>query len=239
MTAGPDQEIAFTPSKSCQPLPPRGILAAAGFDLKILAKSAPRGLTQQPPPAGLGPFTRLLTGVDAFWAGPVLGAPMAVMALEGLIRRGAREVIFVGLAGSLFSDLTVGQLVCPATGLSTEGTSAHYPAPLLPARPLAEKILAAGRPGEISRGAIWSTDGFYRETAGLVESQRARGAKTVDMETTALWAAAAFRQTRLAALVIISDVLDGREHYPGFHLPQFKNGLARAADIAWRALIQS
>ncbi|MDR0882778.1 MAG: nucleoside phosphorylase [Candidatus Adiutrix sp.] len=235
MTAAPDQEIAFTPAKNYPPLPPRGILAAAGFDLKILARAALPGLRQQPLLTG---FTRLLAGTDAFWAGPVLGAPMAVMALESLIRRGAREIIFVGLAGSLHSDLAVGQLVCPATGLSTEGTSAHYPAPLSPARPLAEKILAAGRPGEISRGAIWSTDGIYRETAGLVESQRARGARTVDMETTALWAAAAFRQAQLAALVVISDVLAGREHYPGFHLPQFKSGLARAADIAWRALIK-
>ncbi|MDL2260584.1 nucleoside phosphorylase [Deltaproteobacteria bacterium OttesenSCG-928-K17] len=231
----PDQEVAFTSSRRFTTVPPRGILAAAGFDLKLIKRLAPQD-GMEPSPL-LGGLTRLSIWPETFLAGPVLGAPMAVMAMEELIRRGATEIIFVGLAGSLVPGLAPGDLMAPYAGLSTEGTSQHYPADLLPDHDLRAKIVAAGGvDSPIAGGTIWSTDGIYRETAGLINRQKNAGALAVDMETTGLWAAARFREIQLATLVVISDVLDETDHRTGFHLPQFRQGLIRAADTAWRVV---
>lgn len=242
-------EAAFPPNKKYGPLPRRGILAAAGFDLKLARRAAPEPLSDRPPL--LGGLVRPAAGDNFFLAGPVLGAPMAVMALEELIRRGAEEVIFVGLAGALVKDSedepgiggAVGDLLLPINGLSTEGTSAHYPAPLQPDAELCTRIRRVC--GDLlTEEAIWSTDAIYRETAELTAAQWSQGARAVDMECTALWAAAAFRGIRLAALLVISDLLklqDGPEptlgHHIGFHQTAFKQGLVQAAESAWRAFI--
>ena len=231
----PDQEVGFVAPKKFSSVPAKGILAAAGFDPKILKRLAPEGGTEPSPI--LGGLTRLTIWPEAFLAGPVLGAPMAVMALEELLRRGATEIIFVGLAGSLVPGLEPGDLMAPYSGLSTEGTSPHYPAPLSPDHELRRRIVAAGGiQSPIAGGTIWSTDGIFRETSSLVNKQRSAGALAVDMETTGLWAAAKFREISLATVVVISDVLDGHEHRTGFHLPQFRDGLSRAAQIAWKVV---
>ena len=233
----PDQEVGFVAPKKFSGVPAKGILAAAGFDPKVLKRLAPEGGVESSPI--LGGLTRLNIWPEAFMAGPVLGAPMAVMALEELLRRGATEIIFVGLAGSLVPGLEPGDLMAPYSGLSTEGTSPHYPAPIFPNDELRRKIVAAGGiDNPIAGGCIWSTDGIFRETSSLVSKQRAAGALAVDMETTGLWAAAKFREINLATVVVISDVLDGHEHRTGFHLPQFKEGLSRAAEISWQVLTQ-
>ena len=227
------KEVAFSAPSKYPPSLKKGILVAAGFDMQILRKLAPHNLATKPS------FWGGLGGLEAddqglFLAGPVLGAPMAVMMLEELIRRGAEEIIFLGLAGSLTPTLEVGQLVCPTTGLSTEGTSAHYPANLLPNQNLWERIMECAP--QAASGKIWSTDGVYRETVGLVGEKIEAGAQCVDMEVTALWAAAAFRQVSLASLVVISDRLEGDQHFSGFHSSSFKAGLKQAAQAAWATL---
>jgi purine-nucleoside phosphorylase len=93
--------------------------------------------------------------------------------------------------------------------------------------------LARGEP--LSGGAIWSTDAPYRETAALVASLKTAGAAAVDMETTALWAAARFRGGRLAALLVIDALLSEDGHNTGLDRPRFRRGLYRAARLAWRA----
>lgn len=228
-----DREIAFPPPPNLRSVPRRGVLAAVG--LGQLRRTAPAGGTDAP--LFQENLSRLCVGHEHFLAGPALGAPMAVMVLENLIWRGAGEIIFIGLAGSLVPSLEIGDLFCPEAGLSTEGTSAHYPAPLAPDPDLRRKMLdAAGESDKISGGTVWSTDGIYRETEAMVERHRSLGASAVEMECTALWAASAFRGVRLASLLVISDVLEGGEHRVGFGSPALRRGLNRAAELAWRAL---
>ena len=227
-----DREIAFPAPKNLKPLPRRGILAAGG--LKVLRRAAPKGPAEERP-LFLEGLSKVVVWPDAFLAGPALGAPMAVMVLENLIWRGAEEVVFVGLAGSLGPGLKVGDLFCPSGGFSTEGASAHYPAPLVPDAELRRRLMeAAGEKDKIADGLIWSTDGIYRETVEIVERHRALGAAAVEMECTALWAAAAFRGVRAASLLVISDVLEDEEHRVGFGSPELREGLERAARLAWK-----
>lgn len=230
----PDQEISFFPSNKLQALPAKAVLGAMGF--LGLRQSLPSEWREAAPL--FRGMTPLCFGSDWALAEPVLGGPMAVMALEELSRRGVKECVFLGLAGSLNPDLKPGELWCPRSGLSTEGASAHYPAPLEPDSGLHERIFQQAEilGLAVRDGLHWSTDGFYRETAGLVERHRQAGALGVDMECTGLWAAARFRGIKLAALMVISDLLYDGRHHLGFDLPEFAEGLRRATELAWRAL---
>ena len=226
-----DPEISFPPRPPApgERLPKLGLLAAAG--LPVLRRRAPAGGRRCPPL--WGGLTTLTAWPDFFLAGPVLGAPWAVLTLEELIRRGAEDLIFFGLAGGLAAGLRPGDILCPESGLTTEGTSVHYPAPLAPDPDLRRLLLAQGEP--LAGGPVWSTDAPCRETASLVTALKAAGAAAVDMETTALWAAARFRGRRLAALLVIDDLLSEAGHRTGLDRPRFRGGLDRAARLAWRA----
>ena len=229
--AAADPELAFPPRATEERLPRRGLLAAAG--LRSLGRCAPPGGLIRP--SLWGGLTSLTLWPDFFLAGPVLGAPMAVLTLEEILRRGAEDIIFLGLAGGLGEGLCPGDILCPETGLSTEGTSAHYPAPLIPDPELRRRILAQGQP--VYGGAVWSTDAPYRETLALMTAFKTAGAMAVDMETTALWAAARFRGRRLAALLVIDDLLSEKGHLRGRDRPKFRRGLSLAAQLALRVMV--
>lgn len=223
-----EREIAFLSPANLKRLPECGLIAAGG--LSQLRKAAP----DMKDALILFGLSKVSVGDGLFLAAPVLGAPLAVMVMEELVRRGAREIIFFGLAGSLGQGLKPGDLICPSEGISTEGTSAHYPAPLKSCPSLRARLMESGKGLGVGDGLVWSTDGIYRETLGLIEKQKKRGAGVVDMESTALMAAAAFRKISLVPLLVVSDVLDGCDHHLGFKSPDFKKGLAKAAEIAWR-----
>jgi uridine phosphorylase len=181
--------------------------------------------------------TSILRGRDHFLAGPVLGAPMAVMALEILFGGGAGSLLFAGFAGSLVSDLKPGDLFVPSRAISSEGTSAHYPGALAPDPGLHGRLAATLRTqGAASGGAVWSTDGPFRETREVRGAFKARGAVAVEMVTSALFAAASFRGVALAAALLVTDEFteDGgwRE---GFKDPGFLKGLEALSEGIWQA----
>ncbi|MDR2611908.1 MAG: hypothetical protein LBG06_03430 [Deltaproteobacteria bacterium] len=217
-------------------LPPRGCLAATPSLLAALQRGAPESLSS---PSGVFMLggTSILRGRDYFLAGPVLGAPMAVMALEILIGGGAENVAFAGFAGSLVPGLKSGDIFLPSAALSSEGTSVHYPGGLAPHSAFhAQLAHAMGQEAAASSGAIWSTDGPFRETRELRDSFRARGARAVDMVTSALFAAAGFRKLALAAALIITDEFaeDGGWR-DGFGDPGFRRGFEALSAGIWKA----
>lgn len=221
-------------------VPARGLILAPDFNFDMVRDLLPNW-SREDTSLLLSMHTRLAVQPGLFLAGPVLGAPMAVMALEELYSRGAREIVFLGSTGCLTDELPIGALVAPARGVSTEGTSQHYPAPLAADGPLRERLIQGGLSfGLLRREAqdkvIWSTDGIYRETAELIAKQRAAGAAIVDMETTALMAAANFRGVALAALLVVSDFIADGQHHVAFHRDDFKAAVKAAASLAWRAL---
>lgn len=165
-------------------------------------------------------------------AGPFIGAPYGVMILESLIARGARQILVLGWCGSLTPDLCVGDLVIPSLAICDEGTSRHY------AR--LDQDLPVTRPHEALSGQlqallaergetaclrpIWTTDAIYRETPEKVAWYRDRGAAAVEMECSALFAAAAFRNIPVTALLVVSDSLahESGDWDPGFKRKRFK-----------------
>jgi len=146
-----------------------------------------------------------------YWAGPALGAPAAVIALEKLIALGCKDVIVHGWCGSLAPSLKAGDIFLPTWALSEEGTSPHYPISTSPAaqedmrRQLADFLQQNGY--AVQEGPIWTTDAPFRETRQKVQQYGRQGIMAVDMEFSALCTVAAYRGVSLTAAMLVSDEL--------------------------------
>ncbi len=173
--------------------------------------------------------------------GDFLGAPETAGLVEELIALGARELVFFGLAGSIDRRFRLADTATAQLAFADEGTSKHYfpdeslfyPDPALLAR-LETHLHAdelAPRPA-----AIWTTDAIYRETPSKVSAQAAAGRSLVEMEISALYAVAAFREVAAAAFVTVSDELFTGHWKPGSRRPKYRRAVARvlAALETWR-----
>jgi membrane protein DedA with SNARE-associated domain/uridine phosphorylase len=174
---------------------------------------------------------------------PALGAPYAVMVLEKLIALGARMVLALGWCGSLQANLAIGDLLLPTAAVSTEGTSPHYPLngqPVAPDPGLLKMLRGLMQNTEAAwqEGAVWSTDGFYRETAELVRCYQDQGVLGVDMEMAALFTLGRFRRVPVAGLLVVSDELATLAWQPGYRSEGFKKARDKAARLMLSAAAQ-
>ncbi len=146
-----------------------------------------------------------------------IGAPMAATTLEELIFMGGREFILIGGAGVL-RKIPVGEIIIPTGSIRDEGTSYHYLPPQVEAKPspgLVEGLKKACERLNIKfhLGRVWTTDAPYRETPRRILKFREMGAVCVDMEASACFAVAMYRNVRLAALFYAGDRLTRRRWY--------------------------
>jgi purine-nucleoside phosphorylase len=154
------------------------------------------------------------------------------MLLESLIAKGARQIVVLGWCGALTPDLTCGDLVIPDRAIVDEGTSCSYAVldrnlPVtLPDEPLSDQLAAHLSTSGIkaARCPIWTTDAIYRETPQKVAWFRDKGARAVEMECSALFAAAEYRQVKITALLVVSDSVaaESGDWDPGFRKKTFK-----------------
>ena len=169
----------------------------------------------------------------AFVAGPAVGAPMAVMALEKLIAMGGQRFVAFGSCGALSVSLSVGDVVVPTWAVSQEGTSRHYPLPCPPepAPLLREGLIDSVRRGGMVAhpGGVWTTDAPYRERRDAIRQFQSQGVVAVDMEFAALITVAAFRQVALASVMVVSDLLSGDVWQPGFRRKSFAQTMTAVA----------
>lgn len=148
-------------------------------------------------------------------AAPV-GAAAAVQLLDFLLACGCDAVIAGGSCGAL-EPLAEGAFLLPTQALRDEGASYHYQPParwthLDEGAVQALEAACAGRGVASRRCRTWSTDGFFRETAAMVEHRRAEGCAAVEMECAGLAACAAFRGARFGQLLYTADSLAGLAH---------------------------
>jgi uridine phosphorylase len=150
-----------------------------------------------------------------------VGAPAAAMALEEVIACGARTILEVGFAGGLQPFLQAGSITVITEAVRDEGTSHHY----LPLRTktvsserLKNKLIDELNEQKIAHfvGSVWSTDGVYRETLSKFKRFRKAGILCVDMETSAVFAVANYRNVEAASAQVISDILTENEWQPHF-----------------------
>lgn len=145
---------------------------------------------------------------------PGVGAPIAAGLLEEAIAFGCRKFVVVGGAGVLEKGLAVGKLILVGSAVRDEGLSYHYmePGREIHAQPQALAALRTilelrGLP--FVTGKTWTTDAPYRETQSLIDTRRAEGCLTVEMEAASLMAVAQFRKVLLGQILYAGDDLSG------------------------------
>ncbi len=138
-------------------------------------------------------------GIELGLIGCAVGAPFAVLIAEELFASGCRLLISMTSAGQLAQLGPPPYFVLIDKALRDEGTSYHY----LPAAELshADAALLGLLDGAfrdlqvpVVRGATWTTDAPFRETAEAIDGMQARGLLGVEMEAAALYAFAAARR---------------------------------------------
>ncbi len=214
-------------------LGPLAVMVSTGVDLERLRSRLPRG-TESHPLFTSRLFVDAETGIAA--AGPVVGAPYAVMVLESLIAGGVRKILYLGWAGAISPDARIGDVILPGSSFIDEGTSRCYRTgpgdASRPSRAMVERIREelTERAVPFKEGAVWTTDGIFRETPRKVKRFREMGALAVEMETSALFTAARFRGAEAAAILVVSDDLSTLKWRPGFKAPEFKAARRAAVD---------
>jgi uridine phosphorylase len=142
--------------------------------------------------------------------GGAVGAPFAVLVAEQLFASGCRFLVSVTSAGQLVPRRPPPYFVLIERALRDEGTSYHYlPPAAFSAAPSDLLMLMDGAfdglGGPIERGATWTTDAPFRETAEAVAAAQARGLLAVEMESAALYAFAAARGKAVLCLAHITN----------------------------------
>lgn len=145
-----------------------------------------------------------------------VGAPLAVGLLEEAIACGGRKFIACGGCGVLDRSIAMGHLLLPTSAVRDEGTSYHYLPPSREVEPDAAAVSAIERVLqrhhiEYLRTKTWTTDAFYRETRGKIAQRRQEGCLAVEMEASAMFAVAQFRQVQIGQILYSGDNLDGDE----------------------------
>ena len=143
-----------------------------------------------------------------------VGAPVAVAHLEELVALGVRTFVFFGACGVLDAGIPAADLVVPTAAYRDEGTSYHY----APASDWIDVRTSGRLQGWLAElgvgfvaGKVWTTDGFYRETRAIVDRRIEQGCVAVDMECSALAAAAQLRGVDVYQFFYAADNLDADE----------------------------
>jgi len=170
-------------------------------------------------------------------AGPYIGAPYAVMLIETLIKWGADKIIVFGLCGSISPDISIGDIIVPTSAFIDEGVSRHYHHQEERPSYASETIVHHIKNGLIENGQtfhegpVWTTDAIYRETVAAVQHFRNKNALAVEMELSALFSVARFRQVEIGALLVVSDELATMRWKPGFKETCFKKACQSACKV--------
>ncbi|WP_131113427.1 nucleoside phosphorylase [Lichenihabitans psoromatis] len=125
--------------------------------------------------------------------GGAVGGSFAVLVAEQLFASGCELLISIASAGRIATEMPPSDHILIDRALRDEGTSHHYlpPARFVAAAPgmleLADRAARAlGLP--LVRGATWTTDAPFRETAATIAARQAEGIVTVEMEAAGLLA---------------------------------------------------
>lgn len=134
--------------------------------------------------------------------------------LDELTGCGINKVMFCGGGGVLDNTIGVGELLVVEGAIRDEGFSYHYIEPsriIYSDKNIQEKICAYLEDNCIphTKGVVWTTDAFYRETKDRIALRRNEGARIVEMEQAACLAVAQFRGIDYGALIYGGDDVSG------------------------------
>jgi uridine phosphorylase len=149
-------------------------------------------------------------GMELGIVGCAVGASFAVLVAEQLFAAGCRFLISVTSSGQLVASRPPPYFIMIDKALRDEGTSYHY----LPAAEYstAEPELLTALEGaftdvrvSVERGATWTTDAPFRETAETIDAMKAKGLLAVEMEAAALYAFAGARKKAVICFAHVTN----------------------------------
>ncbi len=151
----------------------------------------------------------------ALFLSPV-GAPACALLLEDIFALGVEKVVMFGTCGVLDRSIDDCSIIIPQSAVRDEGTSYHY-------APASDEISVNKRYTEdfieildelscsYTKGKVWTTDAFYRETPDKMKERKGQGCICVDMECSAVAAVATFREKEVFQFFYAADNLDADE----------------------------
>jgi uridine phosphorylase len=176
--------------------------------------------------------------------GCAVGASYAVLLAEQLFVSGCRFVVSMTSAGQIVQQGSPPYFILIDRALRDEGTSYHYlpPADFVDAEELLVEAAmnafsAVAQP--IYRGASWTTDAPFRETAAAIERCRARNILAVEMEAAGLYAFAQARQKPVLCFAHVTNqmaVIEGDFEKGEADGSAASLNVIAAAASAWRGL---
>lgn len=148
----------------------------------------------------------------ALFLSPV-GAPACALLLEDIFALGVQRAVMFGTCGVLDGSIEDCSIIIPDKAVRDEGTSYHY-------APASDEIGVNVKYTEefikildefgcsYTKGKVWTTDAFYRETRDKMKLRKERGCICVDMECSAVAAVAQFRDKEVFQFFYAADNLD-------------------------------
>ncbi|PIP35286.1 MAG: purine-nucleoside phosphorylase [Desulfobacterales bacterium CG23_combo_of_CG06-09_8_20_14_all_52_9] len=180
-----------------------------------------------------------------YLAGPMMGAPYAVMILETLIAMGVKQVLFYGWSGAVAQGVEIGDILIPTEAVIDEGTSRHYRvrsrtggSGRASGRAHPSAAIQDALRNELIRqnltfrdGPIWTTDAIFRETVRKTAYYQRQGILAVEMEASALFSAGQFHGIQVGSIMVVSDEISSLKWRPGFRDDRFRCGRRRACKV--------
>lgn len=172
--------------------------------------------------------------VGVIWAAP--GAPLATLAMEDLVACGARVFIGVGLLGAIQPNIQIGDFIIPVEAVRDEGTSLHYlpkDVKAVPSENVASALKDACKKfgAKCRIGPVWTTDAPYRETESKMKRFKTQGVLGVDMETSAIFSLAIYRNVKAGCVLVTSDNLTTLTSVRGLENRDLKQAMEKAVKI--------
>ena len=148
--------------------------------------------------------------------GCAVGAPFAVLIAEELFASGCELLISVTSSGQITPMENAPYFVLIERALRDEGTSLHYLPPSdYTSIPTSLSELLKDAFSDLSvpvyRGATWTTDAPFRETAAAIEYARAENILAVEMEAAALYAFARARNKPVVCFAHVTNQMGNIE----------------------------
>ncbi len=139
-----------------------------------------------------------------------IGCPSAAIAMEELIRVGARNFIRIGTCGGLLEEMRPGDLVIPIAAMRCEGTTNEYVQSEFPAIPNLEIVnalreAARKRGLRVFVGVNRTHDAFYEPMENFLKLDiGSEQLVSSEMECSALFIVAALRNVRAGAILVVN-----------------------------------
>lgn len=161
---------------------------------------------------------------------------------EDLIAGGVKELIHIGLAGALQSDINVGEVILTEGAFNDTAVARLYGFDyefIDTSKDLTDELseLLIDNCISAKRGKHWTTDAGYRETWGQVSDYRDKGALCVEMEGVGLFTIAKYRNCFASAIYVVTDTLNENGWSLGWEGNQIEKSVEKVIDMIINSVV--